>query len=102
MRVKKKTEQNQLALDNALSGEEDIPLERENTEFRVPQRIPTQRMIIYCKTIPARDVVKSIKKFNGQDEMGVEPLISLVKRLKAQCSNPGVLLNCIMAKKSKG
>lgn len=52
--------------------------------------------------IPARDAVKLIKKFNGQDDIGVESFITLVNKIKEQCSNPEILLNWIMSERIEG
>ena len=56
------------------------------------------------KTIqsPLRDAFKLIKKFNSQYEMGVEPFIALVNRIKMQCTNSRVLLDLIIAEKIEG
>lgn len=116
-------EESRVGNDDALFVEPEQLLEREQIDPRLLQRLsnervttpneailttdrlsqsPNERISTTSENIPARDAVKLIKKFNGQDDMGVEPFITLVKRIKSQCSNPGVLLDWIIAEKIEG
>ena len=73
--------------------------EIENRHFR---RLRNRATASQNDTISPRDVVKLIKKFNSQDEMGIEPFIALDNRIKMQCRNSKVLLDWIIAEKIEG
>lgn len=47
----------------------------------------------------AKDMIRTIKPINGQDDMGVEDFIKTVKRAQKRCSQPELLLDFILAEK---
>ena len=50
-------------------------------------------------TVPAREVVRTIRTLTGQDDINVEDFIRLVEKEQENCSQPDLLLDFILAEK---
>ena len=50
----------------------------------------------------AKLAIETIKTINGQDDMGVEDFIKVVKRARLRCEKPEILLDLILAKNITG
>ena len=59
----------------------------------VQQRVPVTLIL-------AKDLIRSIDILNGRDEIGVRDFIKGVKRTCNDCSEPGFLLQFIIAEKT--
>jgi Zinc knuckle./Retrotransposon gag protein. len=52
--------------------------------------------------IPAKDIIRTIKAINGQDDIGIEDFIKTIRKARLQCNQPNLLLDFIIAEKITG
>ena len=60
----------------------------------------SQRNQVDEGTIPAKDIIRTKKPISGQDDIGVEEFIKIVKKAKLRCSQQALLLDYIIAEKT--
>ena len=54
---------------------------------------------ITFSTIPAKEIIRTIRTLTGHDDIGVEDFIRSVERAQEKCSQPDLLLDFILAEK---
>lgn len=115
-RTKRESFENNESSDSEDSGDErDIPatLKKSTTHVAFMSQTQSQNhMPSSSQTQPqgptgivsvaAKDLVRTVEILNGQDDVGVQDFIRSVKRAKARCSQPELLLDFIVTERIVG
>ena len=92
---------------NLMTEEEEETIPHKNRKTRTTHEIQgTEGRTGYRpfaeEQIPAKELIRTLKAINGQDDMGIEDFIKTIKKARAQCSQPNLLLDFIIAEKITG
>ena len=66
------------------------------------EKLRWNRSIALRNTIPAEDIIRTIKVLTGLDDIRVEDVIKTIEKAREKCSQPELLLDYIIAEKITG